>query len=147
MSPQLEEIAAAVETLRQAGVQGLEHLCGTAVSNGASEQDSSSWYNNDDYGDVLPPCGSLSQAPSSLTENESGAMVTRNAIGAIISVFCVAVAAGLFLGLMTLDVLDLEILVRCSVDDDEIKYAKTLLPIVRDRHRLLVTLLIMDTLA
>jgi len=51
------------------------------------------------------------------------------------------------LGLMTLDALDLQITVRSSIDDDEVMYAKTLLPIIKDRHRLLVTLLIMDTLA
>jgi tRNA1(Val) A37 N6-methylase TrmN6 len=79
--------------------------------------------------------------------NRDDTEFTRNIIGAIIAVFCVAVAAGLFLGLMTLDVLDLQIIVRSSVDEDEIMYAKALLPIVKDRHRLLVTLLLMDTLA
>jgi len=76
-----------------------------------------------------------------------GAMVTQNVIGALITVCCIAVAAGLFLGLMTLDVLDLQIIVRSSVDEDEIRYASRLLDIVQDRHRLLVTLLLMDTLA
>jgi hypothetical protein len=64
-----------------------------------------------------------------------------------ISVLLVGLIAGLFLGLMTLDALDLQIIGRASVDEDERKYAAKLLPIVSQRHRLLVTLLILNALA
>lgn len=72
---------------------------------------------------------------------------TYNIIGTIFSICFVALIAGLYLGLLTLDALDLEIIQRVSMDDDEIKYATSLLPIVKQRHRLLVTLLILNTLA
>lgn len=141
-----EEISAAIETLQQAGIQGLEHLCLPISSSSSTASVRSASLDN-----VLPLCDS-NTTPSSLLlssseEESSDDNVTRNIVGAIITVCCIAVAAGLFLGLMTLDVLDLQIIVRSSVDEEEIKYAKTLLPIVRDRHRLLVTLLLMDTLA
>jgi metal transporter CNNM len=82
---------------------------------------------------------------ASLAEEE--AFYTKNIIGAIISVLLVGLIAGLFLGLMTLDALDLQIIGRASVDEDERKYAAKLLPIVSQRHRLLVTLLILNALA
>jgi metal transporter CNNM len=78
---------------------------------------------------------------------EEEAFYTKNIIGAIISVLLVGLIAGLFLGLMTLDALDLQIIGRASVDEDERKYAAKLLPIVSQRHRLLVTLLILNALA
>jgi metal transporter CNNM len=82
---------------------------------------------------------------ASLGEEE--AFYTKNIIGAIISVLLVGLIAGLFLGLMTLDALDLQIIGRASVDEEERKYAAVLLPIVSQRHRLLVTLLILNALA
>jgi metal transporter CNNM len=82
---------------------------------------------------------------ASIAEEE--AFYTKNIIGAIISVLLVGLIAGLFLGLMTLDALDLRIIGRASVDEDERKYAAKLLPIVSQRHRLLVTLLILNALA
>lgn len=137
MIPRIEEITAAIETLQQAGVEGTENLC-LSTTTILPQDESASWY------DLVPPCSDPDLQSNKLEDDE---LVARNVIGAVITVFCIAVAAGLFLGLMTLDVLDLQIIVRSSVDEDEVKYAKTLLPIVRDRHRLLVTLLLMDTLA
>eukprot|EP00977_Amphora_coffeiformis_P005960 scaffold1270_cov252-Amphora_coffeaeformis.AAC.2 len=160
------DIAAALETLQTAGIVGLEGLCmprgDTVVPN-----------NNEDLLLVLPLCDDENNNNTvhdyyfssshyhyyhdihhrQLVEEgfdakaENDALVTTNVIGALITVCCIAVAAGLFLGLMTLDVLDLQIIVRSSVDDDEVRYATRLLEIVKDRHRLLVTLLLMDTVA
>eukprot|EP00934_Nitzschia_sp_Nitz4_P001180 Nitzschia sp. Nitz4//scaffold36_size144017//131741//133324//NITZ4_003117-RA/size144017-processed-gene-0.95-mRNA-1//-1//CDS//3329549549//1180//frame0 len=70
-----------------------------------------------------------------------------NTIGSILAVGLVALSAGLFLGLMTLDAFDLQIIKRSSLDDDEKRYATALYPIVQDRHYLLVNLLIVDALA
>jgi len=70
-----------------------------------------------------------------------------NILGAISAVAFVALISGLFLGLLTLDYMDLLIIERASIDEDERRYATNLLPVVKDRHRLLVTLLIMNALA
>lgn len=59
----------------------------------------------------------------------------------------VAVISGLFLGLLTLDALDLQIIQRASLDEDERLYATTLLPLIKRRHQILVTLLLMNALA
>lgn len=70
-----------------------------------------------------------------------------NIIGVIVNLMALALISGLFLGLLTLDAMDLKIIQRSSIDEDERDYATKLLPIVEDRHRLLVTLLIMNALA
>jgi metal transporter CNNM len=80
-------------------------------------------------------------------EEQTEAFYIKNIVGAILSVLLVGLIAGLFLGLMTLDALDLQIIGRASVDEDERKYAAVLLPLVSQRHRLLVTLLILNALA
>lgn len=104
-----------------------------------------------DYEPILPRCTSTSLRHLSevtfMSKEEETEFYTRNIMGSFITVCCVALAAGLFLGLLTLDVMDLQIIVRSSIDEDEIKYATKLIPLVKDRHRLLVTLLIFSTLA
>lgn len=70
-----------------------------------------------------------------------------NIIGCLVCIFCVAVISGLFLGLLTLDPLDLRILLKVSISDEEKSHAKTLLPIVEQHHLVLVTLLLMNGIA
>jgi metal transporter CNNM len=70
-----------------------------------------------------------------------------NIIGVLIMLCVMALISGLFLGLLTLDALDLEIIQRSSIDEDERDYATAILPVVQDRHLLLVTLLTMNALA
>lgn len=70
-----------------------------------------------------------------------------NILATTIVIGCVALVAGLFLGMMTLDSFNLKIIERSSLDDNERLYAATLYPIVEDRHLLLVTLLILNALA
>jgi metal transporter CNNM len=72
--------------------------------------------------------------------------LTENILGVVVSVGFVAIVAGLFLGLLTLDALDLKIIQRVSINEQERKNAARLFPIVNDRHRLLVTLLILNAL-
>jgi metal transporter CNNM len=67
--------------------------------------------------------------------------------GAILMIMFVSLISGLFLGMLTLDALDLLIIMRASRDEDERKYAAALHPIVKQRHLLLVTLLILNALA
>ena len=78
---------------------------------------------------------------------EAETYYTYNILGAMFCVSSVALIAGLFLGLMTLDVLQLRIILRSSIDEDEKLYAQTVLPIVEERHLLLVTLLLLNALA
>ena len=92
----------------------------------------------------LPLCSDRTRY---LLEVEDKEELTRNIIGTIVSVLFVALGAGLFLGFMTLDDMDLRIIQRSSLDVDEKVYATNLIPIVQQRHRLLVTLLIFDTVA
>lgn len=70
-----------------------------------------------------------------------------NVGGALLCIAAVALIAGLFLGYLTLDAFDLRIVERASLNLDEREYARTILPIVVERHRVLVTLLILNGLA
>jgi len=65
----------------------------------------------------------------------------------LICVGCVAVISALFLGLLTLDPLDLQIILKVSISEDEKKHAAALLPIVEQHHLVLVTLLLMNGVA
>lgn len=70
-----------------------------------------------------------------------------NFIGAAVCVCVAALAAGLTLGLLGMDPLMLLIKERASDNDLERKRARQLLPLVRQHHRLLVTLLLMNSIA
>ena len=70
-----------------------------------------------------------------------------NIFGCLVCILCVAIISGLFLGLLTLDPLDLRILLKVSISDEEKNHAKTLLPIVEQHHLVLVTLLLMNGIA
>lgn len=70
--------------------------------------------------------------------------IWSNLIWCCMLVLCVAVISGLFLGLLTLDPLDLHIILIVSISDEDKQYAKTLLPIVEQHHLVLVTLLLMN---
>lgn len=61
-----------------------------------------------------------------------------------ILVLCVAIISGLFLGLLTLDALDLQIILMVSISEEEKKYAATVLPIIEQHHLVLITLLLMN---
>ncbi|KAL7563998.1 hypothetical protein ACA910_007116 [Epithemia clementina (nom. ined.)] len=85
-----------------------------------------------------------------LNTNSWGAQeryILFNLVCVVLNLAFVALLAGLYLGLLTLDVMDLQILERVSKDDDERKYATEVLPIVKERHLLLVTILLVDSLA
>lgn len=70
-----------------------------------------------------------------------------NIIGATFCVAFVALISCMFLGLLTLDELDLQIKTRAAIDADERRYAAALLPVVTQHHRLLVTLLLLNAIA
>jgi sterol desaturase/sphingolipid hydroxylase (fatty acid hydroxylase superfamily) len=81
------------------------------------------------------------------SQKEEKWFYVRNVSMTIAVIICVAVVAGLFLGLMTMDAFQLQIVARSSLDEDERRHAEVLYPVVVDRHRLLVTLLILNALA
>lgn len=94
-------IQEAVSVLESFGVENLEHLCLPHR------------YADDTYvREVLPLCEDSMRrilVPQHFqTAAEEEAFYTANIIGAVISVCAVAIIAGLFLGYMTLDVLDLQ---------------------------------------
>ena len=66
------------------------------------------------------------------------------------AIFCVvlaALAAGLTMGMLSLDPLMLLVKIRASRSPDEKRQAESLLPIVKQHHLLLVTLLLLNSLA
>mmetsp|Transcript_23085 Transcript_23085/g.34371 ORF Transcript_23085/g.34371 Transcript_23085/m.34371 type:complete len:550 (+) Transcript_23085:142-1791(+) len=71
-------------------------------------------------------------------------------INTAMSIFCVcvaALAAGLTMGLLSQELLDLRIKEKASADLNERKQAQSLVPLIKDHHRLLVTLLLMNAAA
>jgi metal transporter CNNM len=73
--------------------------------------------------------------------------VIYNIVGSLLCVAMIAMISGLFLGLLTLDALDLQIIQRASLDEEERMYATALLPLIKMRHQILVTLLLSNALA
>ena len=82
-----------------------------------------------------------------LNEVESSWLLFYNIL---MSVACVAVSsvmAGLLMGLMTLDPINLHIIIRASADQKERQQAKALLPLVKQHHLILVSILLINCYA
>jgi len=129
-----DQVTAAVRLLQSIGIEGLCH-------------------STDEY-ESLPLCSTADDTISSVQftpfppdEGKDDFFYIKNTMASIFCVFSVAVVSGLFLGFMTLDEMDLHITMRASLDDEEKEQAATVLPVVQQYHRLLVTLLILDTIA
>eukprot|EP00933_Yihiella_yeosuensis_P019474 TRINITY_DN15771_c1_g2_i1.p1 TRINITY_DN15771_c1_g2~~TRINITY_DN15771_c1_g2_i1.p1 ORF type:complete len:595 (-),score=93.94 TRINITY_DN15771_c1_g2_i1:89-1873(-) len=82
----------------------------------------------------------------------------KNAIMAFVCVSFAALAAGLTMGLVSIDPMDLEIIVKTEDKDmqeesdklklkEDKKSAQLILPLIHNHHRLLVTLLLMNSIA
>ena len=80
-------------------------------------------------------------------EEESPDTILMNFVGATVCVCVAALAAGLTLGMLGLDPLMLLIKERASDNPTERTQARQLLPLVKQHHRLLVTLLLMNSIA
>ena len=104
---------------------------------GEVEQEASSRRNNRRLVDAT--------TSSSWWENSSEKIM--NAVGALICISIAALAAGLTLGMLGMDPLMLLIKQRASDNPVEREQASTLLPFVKQHHRLLVTLLLMNAVA
>lgn len=71
----------------------------------------------------------------------------RNSIFAATCVVLAALAAGLTLGLMSIDLLTLHIKMRAAATKEERDQSAALLPIVKQHHLLLVTLILLNSMA
>jgi metal transporter CNNM len=163
-----DSIRAAIALLQSIGVRNLcldRHAVDAAalsssgfLHNGDDEDDQQPW--------LLPWCQqsavvdpqgeqAISSSSSSMqmmmmtttTTMPSKYQVIFNIIGSLFMVGLIALMSGLFLGLLTLEILDLQIIGRVSTDEKEKEYAHSILPVVKDRHRLLVTLMIVNAFA
>jgi metal transporter CNNM len=86
---------------------------------------------------------SIATSPASVFD----VSIIYNIVGSLLCVALIAMISGLFLGLLTLDSLDLQIIQRASLDEEERMYATALLPLIKQRHQILVTLLLSNALA
>lgn len=84
----------------------------------------------------------LSSAGDDLTEGEKIAYLC----GSVGLVIMAGLMSGLTLGLMSLDAVDLEVLKRSGTPTEQ-RYAAAIMPIVKNQHFLLVTLLLCNAVA
>jgi F0F1-type ATP synthase membrane subunit c/vacuolar-type H+-ATPase subunit K len=102
---------------------------------------------------VLPDTDELSarilqeETQAEMLEEEPSGEMLFNLIGATLCVCTAALAAGLTLGMLGMDPLMLLIKERASEDPKERQQAHLLLPLVKQHHRLLVTLLLMNSIS
>ena len=83
-------------------------------------------------------------------DNEASVFLLTNIFLVFLCVLTAALAAGLTMGLLSLDPLSLEIKRRTSSSMEERKWSETLLPLLlghSKRHRLMVSLLLMNAIA
>lgn len=83
-------------------------------------------------------------------DNEASVFLLTNIFLVFLCVLTAALAAGLTMGLLSLDPLSLEIKRRTSPSMEERKWSETLLPLLlghSKRHRLMVSLLLMNAIA
>jgi len=92
---------------------------------------------------LLEECGGLPHEEG----NEDFWFLISHALCALACVTVAALAAGLTMGLLSLDPLLLLIRMRAGSTEEEKKQAATLLPIVKQHHLLLVTLLLLNSIA
>jgi metal transporter CNNM len=100
---------------------------------------------------LLPLCSSDASSRSlhaqEHQEEESASAYMVNLVGAFVCVAMAALAAGLTLGLVGLDPLMLLIKQRAGTTEQERLMASQLLPIIKQKHLLLVTLLLLNSIA
>ena len=133
-----EKLREAVDFLETVGISGLCH----PTSN--------------DFAPLFPHCdvaGSLHQRGLATEESANELwskddwFYIQNSLLAALCVCTAALAAGLTLGLLSLDPLNLLVKMRTASSEEEKRQAASLLPIVRQHHLLLVTLLLLNSMA
>mmetsp|Transcript_792 Transcript_792/g.1246 ORF Transcript_792/g.1246 Transcript_792/m.1246 type:complete len:584 (-) Transcript_792:125-1876(-) len=103
---------------------------------------------SDEYGPALPICesaGTAGEEEESVNKDEF--FYWKNGILASACVVTAALAAGLTMGLLSIDPLLLHIKIRAGSSEEERQQARKLLPIVEQHHLLLVTLLLLNSMA
>lgn len=109
---------------------------------------------SNEYSPAVPHCNDI---PSFLEEEDERFLhavgvqedwfYIKNGLLAALCVTTAAIAAGLTMGLMSLDPLMLTIKMRAASSETERKQAAALLPVVQQHHLLLVTLLLLNAMA
>jgi metal transporter CNNM len=139
----LLSLTEALSLLESLGIEGLGGLCHPY---------------SDDYEPIVPFCEEISDVRSHryLPEDEEHEEISfaddkwfflTHAACALACVLTAALAAGLTMGLLSLDPLLLLIKIRAGATPLERKQAAALLPIVNQHHLLLVTLLLLNSMA
>ena len=137
LDPIGDEIHQALSILESSGIS-TEFLC----HNGDEQLDS-----------LLPQCldgATYTRFLHEEHEEESHVKKTKwyyikNVLMVIFCVTCAAMAAGLTMGLLSLEVLDLKIKEMAAKSDKDRESARKILPLMEDYHRLLVTLLLLNS--
>lgn len=107
---------------------------------------------SDDFSPYFSKCGDIPLVEederflSAVGEQEDWFYI-KNCLLATLCVTVAALAAGLTMGLMSLDPLMLNIKMRAAATQSERQQAATLLPVVQQHHLLLVTLLLLNAMA
>jgi metal transporter CNNM len=103
----------------------------------------------DNYNTQLRLCASQPQRylEEEFPEEEETMFLLTHAFGAFACVTVAALAAGLTMGLLSLDPLMLMIKIRAGSSEEEKNQAASILPIVKQHHLLLVTLLLLNSIA
>ena len=70
----------------------------------------------------------------------------RNSVMALLCILIAAITSGLVMGIVSIDPLLLQVKIRAGATARERQCAASLLPLVKERHRLLVTLLLVNAL-
>lgn len=135
--PSYNKVSEAIGVLRSIGVKDLCHP-------------------TTDYFDILPVCDLESndnikrimlESGEGEFKNLSNKEISLNIIGVILCIIFAALAAGLTMGMVSLEAFDLHVKIRTATCESERQEASTLVPIVEQRHRLLVTLLLLNSLS
>mmetsp|Transcript_22932 Transcript_22932/g.33846 ORF Transcript_22932/g.33846 Transcript_22932/m.33846 type:complete len:591 (+) Transcript_22932:33-1805(+) len=103
----------------------------------------SSIHSNLEFGRYLTDAAPSTEA----TESKDVVFYIQNGLLAFLCVCTAALAAGLTLGLLSIEPLSLLIKIRTASSEEEKRQASSLLPIVRQHHMLLVTLLLLNSIA
>ena len=139
MPGQSANVVKAFEILSEEGVQGLCHP------------------SSSEYEPMFPRCARSRRTAQdeypllghAMTQTQGGSTLfyVKNGLLALACVSMAALAAGLTMGLLSLDPLMLRIKMRAGSTEAEKKQAEKLLDIVQQHHLLLVTLLLMNSMA
>jgi len=107
---------------------------------------------SEEYDSILPACFDETLVNGRILreleeETKTSWFYVRNCFMVFLCVMGAALAAGLTMGLLSLEVLDLKIKEMASSSEEEKAHAKILIPFLKDHHRLLVTLLLLNSIA